>query len=80
MKILVTGGNGFIGAKLVELLCNKHSVTILDNNDTYGLMSQDELQKLIKWRQRNWSKVNHVFGDVRSQMSGLKALSHVPTL
>ena len=57
MKILVTGGNGFIGAKIVELLCDKHSVTVLDNNDTYGLLSQSALQKLISWRQKNGARL-----------------------
>ncbi len=80
MKILVTGGNGFIGAKIVELLCDKHSVTVLDNNDTYGLLSQSALQKLISWRQKNWSKVNHISGDVRNQMTGLKAFKSRPDI
>ncbi len=68
MKILVTGGNGFIGAKIVELLCDKHSVTVLDNNDTYGLLSQSALQKLISWRQKN------------NQMTGLKAFKSRPDI
>ena len=31
MKILVTGGAGYIGVALVDLLLKKHNVTILDN-------------------------------------------------
>ena len=33
MKILVVGGNGFIGSKIVEILSNKkHDVRVMDNS------------------------------------------------
>ena len=47
MKILVTGGKGFIGSKIVEMLCKEHSVTVVDNHDTYGIIAKDKLQKLF---------------------------------
>ena len=51
MKILVTGGKGFIGSKIVEMLSNDgHKVTVVDNNDTYGIMTKEELNKLNQWR------------------------------
>ena len=34
MKILVTGGLGFIGSKLVEKLSKTNSIIVLDNKDT----------------------------------------------
>ena len=43
MKILVTGGKGFIGSKIVEMLSNDHKVTVVDNHDTYGIMTKQEL-------------------------------------
>ena len=42
MKFLVTGGFGFIGSQVVEQLCKEHSVTVLDNHDTYGIMDKTE--------------------------------------
>ena len=48
-KILVTGGKGFIGSKIVEMLSNDYKVTVVDNNDTYGIMTKTELEKLYKW-------------------------------
>ena len=43
MKILVTGGKGFIGSKIVEMLSNDgHKVTVVDNHDTYGIMTKQE--------------------------------------
>jgi nucleoside-diphosphate-sugar epimerase len=42
MKILITGGNGFIGSKLIEILSQEHRVSILDNNLTYGLVSPED--------------------------------------
>ena len=58
MKILITGGKGFIGSKIVEILSQDHSITIVDNHDTYGLLDKQELQKLFKWRQMNWNREN----------------------
>jgi hypothetical protein len=49
MKILVTGGKGFIGSKIVEMLTIAgHKVTVVDNHDTYGIMTKEELDKLYK--------------------------------
>ena len=59
MKILITGGKGFIGSKIVEMLSNEeHSIIVVDNEDTYGIMSKSELHKLYQWRMRNWKNKN----------------------
>ena len=48
MKILVTGGCGLIGHNVVNLLEQLgHSVSIIDNKTTYGLVPQDELDYLM---------------------------------
>ena len=44
-KILVTGGKGFIGSKIVEMLSKDYKVTVVDNHDTYGIMTKVELEK-----------------------------------
>ena len=48
MKILVTGGKGFIGSKIVEMLSVDHKVTVVDNNDTYDIMTQAQLSDLYQ--------------------------------
>ena len=58
MKILVTGGKGFIGSKIVEMLSVDHKITVVDNNDTYNIMSNTQLENLYKWRMRNWNMKN----------------------
>jgi nucleoside-diphosphate-sugar epimerase len=74
MKILITGGHGFIGSKLIEILSQEHRVSILDNDLTYGLVSPEELQKYYAYRQRNWKNVGVVLkGDVRDADVGLRA-------
>ena len=76
MKILVTGGKGFIGSKIVEMLSNDgHKVTVVDNHDTYGIMTKDELHKLNQWRTRNWSakNVSMIPGDILDRLICLKA-------
>ena len=58
MRILVTGGYGFIGSRIVERLIEmNHSVVVMDNKETYGVISEKDLEKLYSWRQRNWKKV-----------------------
>ena len=76
MKILVTGGKGFIGSKIVEMLSNDgHKVTVVDSHDTYGIMTQEELNKLLVWRTRNWNieNVSMIQGDVLDRLVCLKA-------
>jgi len=51
MNILVTGGCGLIGHNVVSLLEQlDHSVAIIDNKTTYGLVPQDELDYLMSER------------------------------
>jgi len=83
MKILVTGGKGFIGSKIVEMLCKDgHSITVVDNEDTYGIMTKDELRKLYEWRTRNWDpkKVQYIPGDILDRLVCLKAFSYNPEI
>ena len=83
MKILVTGGKGFIGSKIVEMLTIAgHKVTVVDNNDTYGIMTKQELDNLYTWRTRNWvaGNVQVISGDILDRLVCLKAFSHNPDI
>lgn len=83
MKFLITGGKGFIGSKIVEMLSNDgHKVTIVDNEDTYGIMSKEQLGKLYQWRTRNWKAENilYIKGDILDRLVCLKAFSHNPDI
>lgn len=83
MQILVTGGKGFIGSKIVEILSNSgHKITVVDNHDTYDIMTKKELDKLYRWRTRNWNEKNvHViWGDILDRLICLKAFSHNPDI
>ena len=51
MKILVTGGLGLIGHNVVKRLQDQsHTVSIIDNRTTYGIIPQLELDYLMKER------------------------------
>jgi len=51
MKILVTGGLGFVGHNVVQLLEKYgHEVAIIDNKTTYGVIPQAELDYLMTER------------------------------
>tara|TARA_R110001592_G_scaffold83680_2_gene247833 strand:- start:3894 stop:4844 length:951 start_codon:yes stop_codon:yes gene_type:complete len=83
MKILVTGGKGFIGSKIVEMLSNDgHKITVVDNHDTYGIMTKQELDKLYQWRTRNWisKNISMIPGDILDRLVCLKAFSHNPEI
>ena len=82
MKILITGGKGFIGSKIVEMLCKDHKITVVDNEDTYDIMSKEQLSKLYAWRTRNWNtnNVQVITGDVLDRLVCLKAFSHNPDI
>ena len=65
LKILVTGGEGFIGSWIVEKLSQMgHRVTTLDSGETYDVIQREELDRLCQWRQRNWKKVTKISGNV----------------
>lgn len=51
MNILVTGGLGFIGHKVVQLLkAQRHHIVIVDNATTYGIIPKYELDYLLDER------------------------------
>ena len=80
MKILVTGGLGFIGSKLVEQLSKNNSIIVLDNKDTYGLLNSIEEDTLYKTRTVNWNKKNVkiIEGDILNQNACLDAFNYNP--
>ena len=43
MKVVVTGGAGFIGSNLAEELLKKHEVTIIDNLSTGRIVNLDQI-------------------------------------
>jgi UDP-glucose 4-epimerase len=52
MNILVTGGLGFIGHKVVKLLKSQgHNIVIVDNRTNYGIIPQQELDYLLTERE-----------------------------
>ena len=71
MKILITGGAGFIGSNLAEEIIKKHKVVVIDNfNDTYNPIQKRNNIKEIKNNNnytlyeidlRNKEDINNVF-------------------
>ena len=79
MRILVTGAYGFIGSTIVEKLCAMgHEVTAMDNSETYGVITPEDLKKLYSYRQRNWGQVTHCKGDVSNSLDVLRAFRPRP--
>ena len=81
MKYLITGGLGFIGSKIIEKLSNEdNDIYCVDNEDTYDILSREELDRLIGWRKRNWKhkNVQIINGDILDRMVCLKAFNSRP--
>ena len=70
MKILVTGGLGFIGHNVVQLLkIQGHEVVIIDNLTTYGIIPQVELDYLIAERRFKIAPCDVHSADIKDQAS-----------
>ena len=83
MKYLITGGLGFIGSTIIEKLSNDgHSVICVDNKDTYDILTEGQLDKLITWRTRNWDnkKVSVIIGDILDRDVCLRAFKSRPDI
>ena len=70
MKILVTGGLGFIGHRVVHMLeAQGHEIVITDTQTDYGIVPRDELESLISER-REHIKTDRIYRvDVADQAS-----------
>jgi UDP-glucose 4-epimerase len=68
MKILVTGGLGFIGHNVVAQLEQQgHTCVITDTQTTYGIIPQEELDQLISER-RQKIRTDRIYGiDITDQ-------------
>lgn len=72
MKILITGGCGFIGSHLVDALVKKHSVKILDS-----LEYQVHEGKLPEYLNPN---AKYIFGDIRDKETLERAIEDVDVI
>ncbi len=74
MKILVTGGLGFIGHNVVSLLESQgHTVIITDTQTTYGIIPKEELAFLIAAR-RSRIKTDRIYGIDITDQDGIRWL------
>jgi nucleoside-diphosphate-sugar epimerase len=65
MNILVTGGLGFIGHRVVKCL-QDHSVSVIDNRTTYGVVPAEEIAYLIQERQQHMPPVSCFFASIEN--------------
>ena len=70
-RVLITGGTGFIGSHLAELLVEKkYKVTVFDRyNPIYNLVN------LSQSKYKN--KIKFIFGDIRDYDSVYKSLKNI---
>ena len=71
MKILVTGGAGFIGSHLVDALAEEHEVVVLDNLEPQVHRGKPKYLN---------EKASYIFGDIRDREVLRKALEGVEVI
>lgn len=77
MKVLVTGGCGFIGSHVVDLLLkNNHDVTVLDNLSTGRLENISHVNDQVQFFERDLS----VPGDWSDLLAGVDWVFHLAAL
>jgi UDP-glucose 4-epimerase len=64
MKILITGGMGFIGHNVVRQLQDEHKITVYDSLTDYGILDPMEMHTLFKERKVGFNGYK-VVGDIR---------------
>jgi UDP-glucose 4-epimerase len=70
MKVVVTGGAGFIGSNLAEELLKKHEVTVIDNLSTGRIKNLDQIM----------DKINFIEGSITDQDLLREAFSDTDTV
>lgn len=81
MKILVTGGLGLIGHNVVARLEKlDHSVMIIDNRTTYGIIPHDELTYLTRERLKKITTRNVFSTDISSDSASSLITSWCPDI
>jgi len=81
MKILVTGGLGFIGHNVVALLEQQgHQLAIMDNATDYGIVPKDELTYLIHERRCRMATRSIYFHDIADPMARLAFEQFAPDI
>ena len=75
-KILVTGGNGFIGSHLVDELVKNYAIYVLDNNFPSFGKNHNSHVNIINGDIRNFSHVDFATSNIDTVIH-LAALSHV---
>ncbi len=76
MKILITGGAGFIGSHLVKKLSKKHKVIVIDNLSTGRLENIKEILNNIKFIRADISKINQI----KKHFKGVDKVFHLAAL
>lgn len=67
-NILITGGLGFIGHNVVQILEQLHQVTILDSETNYDFIPQEEMDYLMSERKEKFHSQSYCV-DIRNKLT-----------
>ena len=77
MKILITGGAGFVGSHLVEkLIKKKHKIVVIDNLSTGRIENIKPFLSQIKFVKKDISKIH----EIEKYFKNIDAVFHLAAL
>ena len=76
MKIIITGGAGFIGSHLVEKLLSKHNIIVIDNLSTGRIENIKKFLPKITFVKADVSKIEKI----KKYFKGVEIVFHLAAL
>lgn len=77
MKILVTGGAGFIGSNLIKELIKQHTIIVLDNLHTGSYKNLEDIKEQIQFINESCNNINRKYDNINRLDQNMDIIFHL---